>query len=220
MTIQELVQGNHRKSHLPCSHPGCTRNRKGLSSLCHSHYANQRKYGHPNGRPLKHGEYQREFDTVGLFLEAFKDHPAITSATALFNTWLTEASLGKSVVGRKSWELLYRKGATPDRLLHQVLAVWLYSLREPRRLPDDKRLSYALTREMIKTVGFARKSYGDSYSETVVQPSVEDLTSIGEKIRLTLVKVFINMVAYLDAKQQEANQAALNLSVPFSNQES
>src|SRR5262249_14795232 len=131
--------------HLTCSVPYCADTRHGASTYCPRHRKANRMYGHPLGRRILTRDYAPEARKIAALLKAHPDHPGTARALAWVEAWLARAKAGDTTTpGFAQVARITAHGVTALQVLHACAAVWAYAQRNPRALPDDERLTFAL----------------------------------------------------------------------------
>lgn len=211
-TIAQLNAMNQSLRHLPCTVPGCTRKRGGVSPICTTHSNRKLKYGHHNGRPIGSHEYLQEIQEVTQFFNERVNHPAIQAACTFLQQWMDEAYEGEAKVGNTIFGRLKGKQIAPLDVLTEIVALWLYSRRNPYQLPDDIRLTHAISWNLCRKAHFATRISPNGVKATV-QPRSVELRTTGERIRQTLAGFMVNLLDALEASKPRDELAGLK--VPF-----
>lgn len=199
--------------HLFCEAGNCPKKRRGVSPHCHGHELRKHRYGHPLGKALERHIYKQELAEVRSFFDEQQDHPAIGAAVQLFDQWKRQAGTKEALAGQGIFLRLHNHDISSLDILIEVSAVWLYSERNPSQLPDDIRLDYAMARNAARLAGFHRKAYGTNVSQ--LHPRGTELRAAGDRIRQLLSRFFVNLVAALKAKADQAKATRQDLATPF-----
>jgi len=121
-----------------------------VSSYCSKHKTAQRNHGHPLARAIFAREYRSYRKRVGEFIDKHKDtHVGLQETLKELNGWLTKASTSHLPKD----ELIARLsdyGITGENILKETAAIYAYSRENEMSLPDDKRLSFALGRCVLR----------------------------------------------------------------------
>jgi len=204
---------------LTCNANGCVQRRSRGSQFCISHMKRQRLHGHPWGRALQPRELNVYRRQAREFLAFHEDYKQISAATALLNEIL---SLGANDHSSKPIERelfrLVQGGLGGSEALEVILAVWLYSMTEPNRLPDDQRLTYALGTALLKARPL--KTYVTLTAEgkrtrRYFAPSGGPRKELGEIIRSRLGLLFANATAALREEERQRRERVKTLATPF-----
>ncbi len=218
-TAKKFREENARLCHLPCSVPGCTKNRLGVTQYCSTHAGRAFTYGHPQGIPIPRRVYANELHEVKELFADYQDHPGLVSINQWLDNWIEEASKGEAETGNKLLGRIAIKrihgleGLSAVDLVAEVVAVWLFSRRYPSRLPDDQRLTFALSRNLARTATFEKVKYGNHKSTK--NPPTAELRGVGERIRQSLPAFVINVEESLKRKTEKAKDFRTSLSIPF-----
>lgn len=218
-SLPKLREANARMAKEPCSIPGCPSNRLGIARYCRRHAARAYAYGHPLGVPIPQETYQQELKEVRDLFNSHPDHPGLVSVLGFIEDWIEEASKGEAVTGNYILGRIHvkrvhgREGLNPLDLLVEIAAVWVFSQRYPQRLPDDERLTFALSRNLCRLATFQRQRYGNHTSPK--RPPVIELRGVGERIRQVLGLFLINVVEALKRRCEQAQSFRDSLSIPF-----
>lgn len=117
---------------------------KGRSVYCTQHKSALFKYGHPEGRPIRFFEYEREYEEVSLLFRRNKDHKALKAACEWLEEFVTDGEKGVHPFGNSDIARVRDKGSDYIDLLNELAAIWTFSRRCPKALEDDIRLTVAL----------------------------------------------------------------------------
>lgn len=177
------IQKNEIKK---CSVSNCFKGRYGLSSYCKNHSRKQYLYGSPLGSGVFKHDYQEELKEAKAFLKKYAEHPAVKAAIGFFNERLEDASKGFHGIGKDEYKTLHAEGITGQQCVEVFLTVWLYSSRNPHRLPDDIRLTYALATHIF---GIKRKK---TWKASVKK-------EVGEELRRVLGVFALNSIRAIEA---------------------
>lgn len=198
----------------PCTVPGCENLRSGLSSYCGKHHHPAVLYGHPHGRSITRKEYAKEIEEVTALLATNPDHPGLTTVLRWLNEWLTQAATGEAPCGNETFGRMHRQGLPALEILTEICAVWVYSQRNPHRLPDDMRLTYALARNPVRLATFEQATLRSGRKMTR-QPKTLELRETGKRIRHTLALFLINIHDSLKRREEQTEAVRSSLSIPF-----
>lgn len=187
-----------------------------ISSWCRKHDLIVMTYGHPDGVALLPQDYRQEQKDVSTFLDKHLSHAGVIQSLKWLQEWLDDAASGnKDAIARVNIARLAEKQVSPLDILKAISAVWLYSYRYPRRLPNDTRLSYQLSLACLKTA--PRDKYFSPTSGRVwpVRYSSKGKRLIGRRLRETLGLLLENIAVTIEAlpDTKEALKTAFNL--PF-----
>lgn len=213
--MDEITRGLARNHGKLCRAPGCHMPRHRISSWCQKHDQRVSLYGHPEGRVLFQRDYLQESTDVAQFLDKHLSHAGVQQALKWWQEWLDAAASGnEEAVAAKDISRLAEKQVSPLDILKAISAVWLYSHRYPRRLPDDERLSYQLSIATLKTC--PRYSYISPKGNTwPIRYSSRGKRLIGKRIRATLGLLLVNIASTIDALPDTRQQLKHYLALPF-----
>jgi hypothetical protein len=219
-SLFKFKEANARLSKEPCSIPHCTRNRLGVNQYCNAHSIKSLRYGHPLGRTIPRSDYQQELNEVLEMFQSHKDHPGLVSVLKWLDDWIEvaskeEAPVGNYILGRIHVKRIHGMEISALDILAEISAVWVYAHRYPQSLPDDKRLTYALARNVIRLATFEKVRYGNTKTKSTKHPPALELRGVGERIRQTLALFLINVVKSLEAKAEKTKDFRNSLSIPF-----
>jgi hypothetical protein len=219
-----------------CSVPDCEKPRNCISRFCTWHKDANRRYGHPLGRII---EKQELAGYVQMAKTAFKrmgdQHPALVAAVDLMQTHLDprqEPNRGKRPSHNPRWalwrELERLRGVDPTDALAVAVAVWMFSAANPRELPDNARLSYALAHCIfrMKPLGVRTSRYKPTTGTFVNKshiPGGQAAGLLGRRLRAALAPFLVNITEALEeeyrARCEKASQeAALRTPINFSDE--
>lgn len=219
MTLASQRSHRERNRMLPCSIASCHNRRSHSSRWCSSHAKRNKFYGHPQGRALSSREVRPYRSQGRIFLRDHWDTTPVEEAVRFFNELL---SLGSNEQGASDSEKqLYRLalfGLTASEALEIVLGVWLYSAAEPRALPDDKRLTYAMATALFKartvdnTVTYQRDG---KRIRRYFTPPGNARKEVGEILRSRLGLFMSNVNEALKEKVRKRQESVHRLAQPF-----
>lgn len=121
-----------------------TKSNKGRSVYCSKHKSALNRFGHPEGRPIRFVEYEREFEEVSLLFRRNKDHKALKAACEWLEEFVTDAEKGVHPFGNGDIARVREKGSAYIDILTELSAIWVFAQRYPKALEDDIRLTVAL----------------------------------------------------------------------------
>jgi hypothetical protein len=200
-----------------CAHPSCSKPRRGLSRYCVTHEGKQQRYGHPDATYVHPRLYSCEAEEVKSFVERNLEHPAITTAIAWFDKWISDSTLGKRVPGGNSLRRLNDHGVTGRKCLEAIMSLWLFAYRRPGVIPHDARLDFALALSVLRLAPEEKKTSWKSgeakqYGKHIGNRIRRD---VGITIRRTLYMLAKNMVDAINKEEGKANNLKLTLAKSF-----
>jgi hypothetical protein len=195
-SLQTTIKKNQL---LPCSVQGCPYSRHRLYSVCLRHQANKAHWGDPKAQAIQKKELRGLLSEVRSLVERNEvTHAGLQNALRWFDRWLTDAGEGKQgVTGSSHIARLYDHGVTGRHLLITCGAVWLFSYRNPHRLPTEKALAFALAHQVMKMVPLEYATTVTGKRRAIIL-SRKDRQEIGEYIRRSLGLLYTNMVASIN----------------------
>lgn len=203
----------------PCAIHRCPQRNNGLSPWCGKHRQRAQSYGHPEGRRIWPRDYRGELAAVVALFEANAEHAGLRTATGWVAEWMQQSTFGdKAQPGYQHMRRLSDHGVTPLDVLIECSAVWLYAMRNPRTLPDDARLTFALA---VAVIGLAPLECVRGYRHpTGMVPFYRRARSrvrqaIGEHLRSHLARLFVNVVRGVEQQEQQVREASASMSLPF-----
>ena len=204
----------------PCMVRGCTRRRHQIGLHCHAHSRARNQHGHPLGRRIRPSEYATERKEVSTFLDQHQDHAGVQVALSFLQQWLDEArrDAAAEVPARSHLVRLSVSGVTPQDILREAAAVWLFSTRQSRTLPDDERLTYALGLAVLHLAPFAQGSRwvpGRGPTKAYRPPNGTARREAGEHLRNSLGPLLFNIATALDARKLASERTRSLLREPF-----
>jgi hypothetical protein len=205
-----------------CEVNGCFKVRHNSSQYCANHARRAQAYGHPDGRPISHKELEPYLKTAKAFLKTYADRKSTRSAIHILDALLTH---GSAMATDEPDDTLCRElkrlrdgNVTGKEMLEVLSAVWLYSFNQPHWLPDDSRLTFALSRALLQTrpqtirqISYAWGRERRSY----YKPGASVHRPLGQLIRDKLGLFFINMTRHLDKQRQQEIELKQALTEPF-----
>jgi hypothetical protein len=180
-TIQYRSKHNSR----PCEVRGCASPRYGVSNYCLVHRRANRAHGHPLGYRIWPRDIAAERKEVRRILREQPDYPGLRSGLS----W-TQALLSRGVIlDCDEFERLSSAGVTARRIVEECAALWMYAHRNPARLDDDSRLTFALSKAVLT---LAPRTTGPR------DASRETRREIGEALRRNLGRLLHNLATEPD----------------------
>lgn len=196
-----------------CTVSNCTKHRHGLSPYCQAHKVAARYYGHPEARKVQRKEYAGERREAGRFLQLHANHRAVIAATRFFDRWLRDAATMQPVPAAVDMRRLAAHGVTGAEMVEEVLSLWLYSRHNPRRLPDDVRLSKMLGTAVLRLAPLSAPEGGGRAKARSLGGSVRQ--EVGEFIRASLDVFPFHVFAALEQQRKTRQEDRQALRVPF-----
>lgn len=212
-----IAQARRDNSVLQCSARSCTRLRHFVESYCVLHRNRYKRHGHPEAlaiRPEHVAPYRAQ---VADFLERHAEHPGVVAAVRFMEQLLrgcfsipqsalsapgSSRANGPVVPLREHLQRLFQKRLSAREALERVMAVWLFSWREPVRLPDDERLTFALGRALMRARPQRCRFTGTdskgrrTYRQRDIRPAV--VRAAGLVLREGLLPFAANLLVALD----------------------
>jgi hypothetical protein len=154
---------------------------------------------------------------VERFLVKHAKHEGVRSALAWLQTWLDAATLGEDVAGGREMQRLAAHGVPPLSILTESAALFLLSRWNPRRLPDDDRLTFAIGIRVL-TLAPREKRFGSLkgkpryFCRSIGKASRRD---VGRRIRLNLAPLLVNIAEAIGAERDQHQQFLAAISSPF-----
>lgn len=220
-TTRTLAQSIARNSGKTCNADGCYRLRDRVGSHCKFHATRIMWYGHWNGRNIKSTEYRYELLQVRTFIKAHVNHPGVHAAIGWLDDWmqaLLPATREAAKLAPPAIETMYRlkaHGVTPQRILEEAIAVWLYSSKYPSKLVDDQRLTFAMSWAIGRLAPRNKIQSWTTGRLTAERMKVADLKGIGRRIRDTIGVLCLNVIDALQSQEDHRNQLKLSMAAPF-----
>lgn len=166
--------------------------------------------------------------SVKRFFRKHKEHPAIVESIKVLDEWLYEGVILASNGGGKACQelrRLYDSGIRGKDVLEVAGAVWLMSHHLPAMIPDDERLTFALSRAILQTcpqteritgfssTGEAKRSHNRAGATVhrVVGQFIRD--SIG----IVYYRMFEAMARDTEREKQQRQDRKHRLRMPFVN---
>lgn len=198
---------------------GCNLHRHRVSGYCRRHTAANYQYGHPNGRRITPQEYDGVSCEVIAFLDENVDHPAVRASVVWLEQWQDAAwSNGPQTVAAKPMQRLKEHGVIGLDILKAAASIWVYSQRNHKQLPDDNRLTYAISLAVLRLAPRDRITSPGAKQRTQYRRHTGCVRrQLGAHLRRHLAVFVVNLVDGLDRKEIERRQALSALHRPFVN---
>lgn len=197
-----------------CKAPGCTNPRYNLSAHCRSHFKNAYLYGDPLGRSIPRKEYLREYEEVRDLINSNLTHPATETATKFIQQWLDDSSKGQARIAATEMNRLSLGGVTAAQVLIEATALYLYSQRRPKSLPDDERLSYQMANAVFRLapqVSYVSRDGKRAYRRA----SGASRRATGKRLRDSLGLFFVNVHSAIRRKEEAEQEMKERLWTPL-----
>jgi hypothetical protein len=166
---------------------------------------------------LDRRQYAPERSQVAAFLNGHIEHPAVVAALGWLNEWLEQAWMGnRTMPAIREFQRLREHEVTALTILVEVVAVWLFSVRSPCGLPDDQRLTYAISLAVL-SLAPKRTIPSPSKPDTKNQkrPTAEARRDIGEHLRRHLAPLLVNVSSALRQREEKTDIQLKELQTPF-----
>jgi len=175
------------------------------------------RYGHPLGKPLRSTEVAPYRRQVASLYARFPSHPGLLAGETILSDLLR---LAQSDLRDRDFAdhalRLSVSGVTPRELLERVGAVFLLARDDPRQLPDDARLDFALARAVLYARPLRRLQTRKGYSVSV-RPTATTCRKLGQFLRSRLAMLFHLAGEYFDQQRQRREEQAAAMRTPFVN---
>lgn len=218
MKEDRIADSIRRNTGRLCSAQGCHMSRTRVSSFCKPHDRATHWYGHPHGKHIDPKLWATELAEASRFIEAHITHRGITQAVAWFDEWLLDSTKGDTletpVVAAKDMSRLADKGIEPLQLLKTVAGLWLFAQRYPHSIPDDNRLTVAISLAVLK---LAPRYYriDREGKRKPTRYTAEARKLIGKRIRDTIGLLIRNIIATIETLPNEKEVFLNNQNLPF-----
>lgn len=181
----------------PCNVRGCIQPRLGFSLYCSPHNHRKVQYGTPTGRRFLPKDFEFDVARVREIIQANIDHPGVQLGIQFFTDWLEAACTVRGVLARKHFLRLYDEGITAEELLIDCAGIWIYSFANPRQLPSEDPLTFALG---IAVLTKARNKRGCVSCQKL---PVAERRNVGLRIRQNLGSLFMNIFGMIRKREAE-----------------
>jgi hypothetical protein len=199
---QSIQQSIARNINLKCKATSCNNPRLNLSGYCRQHFKRANLYGSPLGKSLRQSEYRREYEDASALITKNLSHVATVTCLKFIQDWLDKASNGQACVKASEMARLAKGGVKPLDILLETSAIFLYSQRKPKHLPDDEQLSYQIGIAVLRLV--AQHSYTNiNGKKSYRKPSGTERKSIGEHLRQSLGLFLFNVTTAINKQEQD-----------------
>ena len=209
--IQESIDRNTRHK---CKAIACNNPRYNLSGYCKAHFKKNDLYGDPNGKSLRKSEYRKEFEEVSEIITSNINHIATQTVLKFIQSWLDRSSSNQPCVMASEIARLARADVSALDLLLEASAIFLFSQRNPKSLPDDVRLSYQ--------IGIAILRLAEQFTYTASngnkahrKPSGTDRKAIGKYLRESIGLFHFNVTAAINKRDQDEQDFREKLWTPL-----
>jgi hypothetical protein len=233
-----LKQRKLENSQRPCSFRGCANRRWKISPLCSKHTQAKLVHGVPDGRAILTSEIEPFRKLVRRFLKKHAEHPAVLAALSAVTELITPTSEAEpkgrfDARGHLNRYLRHMRDENVSALdiLEETTATYLLSRFDPRRLPSNEALTWALARAAFYSVELPplRKAWrfkglkGECVGMVRRKPGSSSCKLLGTKLRRTLGLFYERVAEALDkqreqeiVKQMERRRA---LATPFTEEQ-
>jgi hypothetical protein len=213
---------------LPCSVDGCSHRRRMVSLWCELHGARLTYHGSVHGRNISKSEIASYVRLARKLFKKMEGHPALLAAESIMASLLNPGEEPRVDKARRPShpgyllhrELLRLEGVESREALAAVVGCYLYSFHQPRQLPDDVRLTYALARSVLKlrprAVIGSRWNNDAQRAENNYRPIPGQASALlGRQLRTSLAPFLANLTAKIEADHQRTAERAMALRTPL-----
>ncbi|MFC1523655.1 hypothetical protein ACFL6N_02570 [Thermodesulfobacteriota bacterium] len=199
--IHQAVSDNSTKL---CKVPGCTNNRSRVSGYCIKHTSQNNRFGHPQHRRILKNEYEIERDECREIVMKNINHEGIKSAVKFIDDWLQAAwDERPGVVSPDHFRRLYDAGVKGLDILIECCALWLFHERRPRRIYDNRHLTYVMGNRIIRISPYWAKVTGPEHR------------AVGQHLRNNIGAIFVGVSHAVDKKERVDNERRMAMSTPL-----
>lgn len=203
-----------RNKQMKCKAPGCSNPRYNVSGHCRAHFKNAYLYGDPLGRSIPRKEYMREYEEARDLINSNLSHPATETALGFIQKWLEAPAEGRACVAGYEMNRLVLGGVTAAQVLIEATALYLYSQRSPKALPDDHRLSYQMANAVFRLAPQASYVSKDG-KRAYRRASGASRRATGKRLRETLGLFFVNVYTAIRRKEEAEQNLRERLWTPL-----
>lgn len=200
----------------PCKVPGCGRARHGVGGYCGSHGSTFYDHGHPQGRAITRAEYAEHCGAVARLLERNAEHPGVLAALAFLDDWKAKGAEGvPGTVALRSAHWMSAHGVSSLAILTEAGGLWLFASDNPRALPDDARLTYALAHVVMRLAPREATGVCPSGRATFRRFGGNAKRELGDFLREALCPLFCNLTNHFDALRRQARERSEAMRAPL-----
>lgn len=192
--IKDALSFNKQKL---CSVCNCYRH--GLSAYCHKHNQRAITFGHPLGYGLKKKDYEGEVKLIAKLFEHNPNHLGLQEGILFFDNWHGPCP--------DRLFFLRSNGVTPEQLLIEVSAVWLFGSSEPNHLIKSDRHLICLLGQRV--LNYKR---GRNAPKITVESAYRHT---GYYIYNNIGILLINIAKSIIKNQEERYRIKVKLAEPF-----
>jgi hypothetical protein len=182
------------------------------------HRNRRKRYGHAEAKAVAPHLYKIEEREVVAFVAKHHQHEGLRYGIELLDRWLVDGNAGRKVPAARHARRLFLAGITGKRIVETCAALWLYSDRNPRTLPDDVRLDYAMAVAVLHLAP-TRTNWRDEngkYREMrFAVPSATERKELASFLRRTFGPLFGNIAAGIAAEIDLKRRKVNSLYEPF-----
>jgi hypothetical protein len=224
-TMHKTAQAKAANALSTCRLPGCTLPRTGLQPWCSGHDRTARRYGHPDGAPIKRRQLLPYRTEVESLLSANEAHEGLLQVLVFLDRWIVEAQGNpRAWKGAQEVARLHAHGVNARRLLVEFLAAALWLQDHGHRLPDDRARDFMLSRAVFSLAPRARKPTGPAWwrterAKTPASYAAKALPSalayVGRHLRQALAVFLANVQAGVEAERRQKTDPDAALRAPL-----
>jgi len=195
-----------------CKVKRCSRHRQGFSAYCSTHNSARVAYGDPESKRCYPRDYENETRKVKQLMQQNPDHPGVKRGIAFFHDWLELACTRGDALAQKHMLRLNDEQITPESLLLECAALWVFSYAYPWNLPTETALTYAL--------GLCVLCKSSNKQGVISQRNIPSALrrKVGEYIREKLGVLFMNFYTTIRNGEREAEMARKDMGLPLVHQ--
>jgi hypothetical protein len=154
-----------------------------------------------------------------MFLKQHSEHPGVKAALRFLDEWLEAGAEGRKVPAQRQAKRLKVHGVTALDLLLRIMAVWLYQVRRPNRVPDKGLiLDLELAHAVLLCAPFTTKGpeiLGRRTKINLGKPRPAERKELARWIRSTFAPLLDNAAHAMNETVRKKAERYRSLSEPF-----
>lgn len=205
-----------------CKTRSCNKSRSGYSNYCSNHKAKRSRNGHPLQNVIRPHEYAKERKRVSYFIENYKEGSiALQSGLREIERLLKSPESIYQDVLRVSFYDLHEREVTPEQVLTELTAIYLFSEMYPSKLINDECLDHAYGRAVCRLGGCSIGStYDFEKSRTTAiykRYSGKQVNALGKFLRQRYAILLVNIRLGIEQHYKKAVMEVKKLKKPIIN---
>jgi hypothetical protein len=212
---QPISESIARNSQYRCKAIGCNTNRYNLSGYCSKHNKTFKLFGNPHGKALRGKTYKKESEDALAIISSNLEHTSTQTAIKFIQSWLDKSKAGVPCVCATEMSRLAYADVTALKILLESTAIFLYSQRNPKSLPDGLELSYQMSVGILRLAPQVIVNHTPKGYTVRRKANATERKAIGKYLRESLGLFYYNVFNTISRKEKEEYDFRQSLYTPL-----